>query len=364
MYQRILGRLNQLAVTVYKSFGSTMLALILLGLLSYLGGQAFFLVSTRWIVPAVVSPTDHRIVELSAQLAEQSVARDRIIAERRSIEAQIADADRQITAALEFQHRYREAMAGERSARTREQGRLASLRHEYERARSEVLASNQAYGDLARHRTGALHRAQLIDQEQYLTENHALAQLAESNLALAEEEAQLATRDDALARQLSGLRALVGGGGRGEGPLPPDLLMMDQQFVHSGLELARQARVTTDLEAEVADLDTDLARFNQLLETLRSSPYLEAIHSPITVAFVPYENEANAKPGTPVWGCTLLFLWCHPVGTVAKWIPGEVQQQHPVRRLQLRGNMITLSLNDPDASQDLLLHLGRAPLGF
>jgi hypothetical protein len=65
-----------------------------------------------------------------------------------------------------------------------------------------------------------------------------------------------------------------------------------------------------------------------------------------------------------VYGCALLFLWCHPVGTVAGIIPGEVQEEHPVRHLTLRGNMVTLSLSDPAAAHDRILHLGRAPLGF
>jgi len=362
MYQQVLTRLNQLAVALYKGFGSTMLGLILLGLLSYLGGQVFFLVSNRWTAPTVISPTDRRIVELSAQLAEQSVARDRIVAERRSIEGRIADAGRRIAAARAFQDQYRGAIASEQKARGRERHRLSAILRQFGRAQAEVLAANEAFGKLSRDRAGLLRQAQLIDQEDYVARNHALAQLAQSNLTLVEQQAELHTRRDTLGRQLQALRALV----RGDPapPLTPDLLMLAQQSVSGGLELASQERTQSDLKAEVADLDADVARFNQLLETLRASPYLEAVHSPLTVAFVPYENVAHAQPGTKVYGCALLFLWCHPVGTVARVIPGEVQQEHPVRHLTLRGKMVTLALTDPTAAHDRILHLGHAPLWF
>lgn len=360
MYQRLLTKLNQLAVGLYKSVGSVLLGLILLGLLSYLGGQVFFLVSTRWAAPTVISPTDRRIVELSSQLAEQSVARDRIIAERRSVEAQLADAGRRIAAAGELEERYRAALTAEQEARGRERRRLTALLRSFDRAQAEVVASNEAFGQLTRDRAGALRQAQLIDREDYLAQNHAAAQLAQSNLALAQQEAELRTRADTLRRQLTGLTALVHGAPR---PLlTPDLLAFEQLSTRGALELAAQRRTQKDLRAELVDLDADVARFNQLLEALRASPYLEAIHSPLTVAFVPYANLAHARPGDPVYGCSLLFLWCHQVGTVERIIPGEVQQEHPVRHLTLRGNMVTLALTDPAAAHDQILHLGRAPL--
>ena len=66
MNQQAANRVNAVAVNAYKALGTLLLCLILLGFITYLGLQAFFLLSRRWVAPTVVSRTDPQILQLNA----------------------------------------------------------------------------------------------------------------------------------------------------------------------------------------------------------------------------------------------------------------------------------------------------------
>ena len=52
--------------------GFAILTAILAGLASYLVLNLFYLFSTTWLQPAIVSPTDEKILHLSAQIAARA----------------------------------------------------------------------------------------------------------------------------------------------------------------------------------------------------------------------------------------------------------------------------------------------------
>jgi hypothetical protein len=56
------------------------------------------------------------------------------------------------------------------------------------------------------------------------------------------------------------------------------------------------------------------------------------------------------------------MVMCHRVGSVIEVLPGEITLRHPHRERQLRGRMIELSLDEPEAARDDVLFLGGAPL--
>ena len=72
MKEQIAAKLNATVVAVYKWIGMAALALILAGLVSYLGLQGFFVLSRSWVAPTIVSPTDRQILDLNAQIALQT----------------------------------------------------------------------------------------------------------------------------------------------------------------------------------------------------------------------------------------------------------------------------------------------------
>jgi hypothetical protein len=363
MNQQVTNKVNSLIVSVYKALGSVLLALILVGLVTYLGMQGFFLINRSWAAPTIVSPTDPNILQLNAQAAQQAASRDKLLSERRDVQARLEDARRTAEVERAFQRRFRTALAEQREARDRTLRQLASLRSEHQRTLKEVRLSNRAFAGLARGRTEALYGARLVDQEEHLTTQHHLAQMAQSNLALSESAVDLETRLDTLRRELRGLDAARAGldGGEAEGGTP-DVLLLEREYTRSELELARAEAAQLALEEDLRALEVAVARYDRLIASIQGSPYLRAFEGNLTVAFIPYDNLENAKPGTALYACAAKLLWCHKVGVVGEALEGEVAVKHPIRQHFLRGVMVELRLEEGGSAREQLLHLGGAPL--
>ncbi|MBJ6762836.1 hypothetical protein JGU66_18890 [Myxococcaceae bacterium JPH2] len=366
MNQRLANRINSIAVSSYKFMGSVLLGLILLGLLSFLSVHGFFLFSRSWLTPTIVSPTDPQILLLNTQAAQQESRRDELRARRREVTDQLVDAERTIHAERSFQQRFQVALKSERDARARMAQRLGVLHQEYRRTQQDIEEANRAFAGLSRTRSEALLTAKLLDREDKLTINHHLAQMAQSNLTLAQTSVELETRVETLQREMQGLSAAQNGLGKDavqEG-LTTDTLLLEREFTHSVLEEARAEATHKSLERDMQGLDDATARFEKLLETLKSSPYLKAIEQNLTIGFVPYENIHNAEPGTPLYACAAKVIWCREVGVVGPVLEGEVTIKHPIRQYMLRGVMVELELKDAPSAREDLLHLGRPPLLF
>jgi hypothetical protein len=369
MQQKVVNRFNTFIVAVYKAAGSLALAVILAGLASYLAVQGFFVVGHSWLAPTILSPTDERILTLNAKHMQQRVERDRLAAERRELEGKLAEAERVIATQRIFQERFAEAVRDERKARGRELQRLALLKGAYQTAEEEIVASNRAFSGLARVRADAMKDASLLTREGYLTQNYQLAQIASANLGFNESQSTLTTRMEALSREVDSLALVAaatgGAGGRG-GPvrLTTGVLMLEQERLKSELEVARAEQVRDATLASLASLDDAIKKYDTLLGAIEGSPYLRAIARNVTVAFVPYENLANAPEGTPLYGCSLGLLWCRQVGAVRDVLEGEVVLKHPVRHEMLRGVMVEVELQEPEWAREDLLHANRPPLLF
>ncbi|MBZ4329297.1 hypothetical protein NR800_11685 [Corallococcus interemptor] len=364
MNQQVANRLNSIAVSAYKFMGSVLLALILLGLMSFLAVQGFFLASNSWAAPTILSPTDPNVLALNAQAAQQESERDGLMARRREAADRLLEAERTASAERSFQQRFVVALQGEKRARDRLAKRLSALRQEYLRTGAEIAESNRAFSGLARTRTTALYGAKLMEREDVLTTNHHLAQMAQSNLSLAQETVDLDMRLDTLRRESQGLTAAENGLGRDAAAdgLTKDTLLLEREYTQSVLTLARADAQRKSLEEDVRALDDRIRRFDHLLQVVHSSPYLKALEQNLTVAFVPYENLPNARAGTPLYTCALKIFWCREVGVVGPVLEGEVSQQHPIRQYHLRGVMVELQLRDAPSAREPLLHLGHPPL--
>lgn len=360
MSQPLTQRLNTLAVSLYKTLGLVLLLLILTGLVSYLSVQGFFLVSRSWVAPAVVSPTDPEILQLNTQLAQQTAAREALLAQRRELQARREEAQRLVDTERSFQQAFLAALGQEHRARAEALRRLEALRSEHTRARQEITEANQAFSDMARPRADALYQAHLTHWEEHLTARHQLAQMAQVSLALAQREAELEERHAELRRELRGLAAALGRHGSEE--RTTQVLLLERELERSRLALARAEADLQGLAESQAALESAIARYDGLIASIRSSPWMEALERNLTVAFVPYDNLDAARPGQPLYACAVSLVWCRPVGLVRRALQGEVTVKHPVRQLLLRGVMVELELPEPRHAREELLHLGGAPL--
>ncbi len=361
--QKIVNRLNALAVSSYKLVGFGILAFILFGLVSYLGVQGFFFLSRSWVAPTVVSPADERVLSISATVAEHELSRGALLAERRELEARIAHEGRVASAEAKFRERFRRALSGEKAARWRELGRLRKVQAQLERERDGILASNRAFAALARDRADVLHGASLLEREAYLGTNRQLAALAQGNIDLAEREASLGLRVDTVRRELAGLAvAAAETEPPASAPSTVSVLKLERELASAGLERARAEGEVAQLQASIAAIDEAIGRYDALLASLRESALLKALDARLTVAFVPYENLEGAEPGAPLYACAAGPLLCHRVGEIRGVLEGEVQLKHPIRNRVLRGVMAEIRLEDERWVREEILHVGRPPL--
>ena len=129
------------------------------------------------------------------------------------------------------------------------------------------------------------------------------------------------------------------------------------------LELERQDATERQdvLRLKIKDLDGRLASQKKLVARLAASPYIRATTEKKVVAFVPYQNLSNVRPGVKLFGCDWGLIKCHAVGKVLSVLDGEVQDVHPHDDSVQRGVMVEIQLTDPEAAEQNVLFAGSKP---
>jgi hypothetical protein len=339
----------KLLVSAYRLLGFAILTIIVVVLIGYIATSAFFFMSSSWIQPMVVSPTDEKVLALEAKVAEHASARDEVAAE-------LAHIDRYIGVQQAFQTQFAAAIKADLGSRKAALARLRELSREYAGARDQIRRSNKAYADVSRKQLAQEYAAGLIDRGELMSGKHQLAQLTSSSLSLAERQADFETRAAALEAESRGLDAILSDRGVSDA-LSYDVLRIKQEYEMSRLETAKAIERRRALAAS-------LERKDAVLASLRQSPYLRASDATRNVAFVPYGNLGDVEPGAPVYGCALGMVFCGRVGKVVEVLPGEVVFKHPHREKTLRGRMVELALDDDEdaAAEDDVLFVGGRPL--
>lgn len=362
---QIINWLNSIIVSVYKTVGLGILVLILLGLLAYFTLQAFYLVNRSWLAPVILSPSHEKVVALNAQFVQQTQSRDLLDAQRLELEARLADADRIVSTQERFLAAYSVAVENERAATATELAEIEKLGLEAETVQREVDSTRRAYVDLARKDLGELFSSRIIDKEVFIGRNFMLAQTAQSKLESAKGHHALRSEKERLQRRS---RAISQAARRGpdQVSIPRhvvdyDVLVMEYQRAQALLELERARDSREAIRRGLEAIREAMTGYDRILDAIRNSPYLRALDSPVTIAFVPYENLKNCGKDVEVYGCHLGLLWCEKVGTVVGLLEGEVSVKHPRTNENLRGQMIELNLAGGPWSEKPVLHARRPP---
>jgi hypothetical protein len=340
-----------LIVSAYRMLGFGILTIIVVVLIGYIATQAFFFMSSSWIVPVAVSPTDERVVAVQAQLVEQQNSRDRIADE-------LKQAERAIAVQQRFQLEFAKAIKSDLEGRKLALGRVRSLANAASTTRKAIRSQNTAYARSSRRKMAEEYAAGLIDRNSMLSGNYQLAQISTSNLSLAERQAEFETRAAELEAQTRSLDAILHDAEtQSNVALSYEVLRIKQEYESSKLDLARSVEVRDTLKA-------NLERQDKVVKALRQSVYLRAVNDGATVAFVPYSNMSNVAKGKALYACKLGMVFCRKVGEVLDVLQGEVQFKHPHRDKTLRGNVVELKLDaqDGEAAADDVLFVGGKPL--
>jgi hypothetical protein len=200
------------------------------------------------------------------------------------------------------------------------------------------------------------YKAGLVNRGDLLNGAYQQGQIANSNLSLAERQAEFENRAASLEKESAALEGVLSKKANA-GVLSYDVLKIKRDYDTSRLETAK---ATEERKA----LQDSLERHDAILKSIGQSPQLRAADRRADVAFVPYSNFAGLKVGTPVYACAIEMVVCHEAGVVQAILPGEVTSKHPNREKQLRGQMVELALDDTDAAEENVLFFGRKPLLF
>ena len=274
--------LSKHVVTAYRLLGFGILTIIVIVLVGYITTTAFFYMSNRWIVPLAVSPTDDKVLALEGTLAERQNQRDQTA-------ALLDDAERQIIVQQAFQAEFAKAIQSDLADRKAALERVRELSVAAASTRVAIRRSNSAFASASQSRMAQEYQAGLIDRTAMLSGKFQLAQITNSNLSLAERQADYETRAIDLEAQTRSLEALLANRQTTD-PLSYDVLKIKQEFETSRLQT--QKAIDTRDTLKIA-----LARQDKLLATLKQTSYLRALDDHAQVAFVPYDNLEQAVEG-------------------------------------------------------------------
>jgi hypothetical protein len=299
-------------------------------------------------MPQVISPTDERVLQLSATLATQAGTRDKL-------QADYADAERVMVMQQQFLSDAKQAISDELADRKSELNGLLALNKSFQSTRAEVHSNGAAFSGLSRKRIAAEYGAHLIDRESAVAGAFQLSQIAAGNLSLAEKNVELDKRTADLMRETDSLAAIVAG--KPAARHSYEILRMLQDMKRAEVELAK-ARDNHDA------IGKSLGRYDQIVHTIQDSPYLRAAQKKDTIAFFPYDNVDKVKPGAPLYACAVGLFFCTRVGKVVTVLAGETLFKHPLNNTMLRGQSVQLQLDDPKTGERPVLFAGGRPVLF
>jgi hypothetical protein len=359
--------LNKFFTDAYKVVGFVILASILLGLASYFALNIFYLTSTRWVAPVILSASYEKVIRLNGELAQYMYRHDKLTVERRQISAQLAYIDDALRAQEAFRSQLRAAMESEMQASRAELAEFRQLVGNFDETDKLGSDALEDYEDVSYKKLTEEFEANLIDRQTFVDGAYSLSQVENARLTRKARKIQIDSRRTQLAREVAALETALDGASPAELPAKPpaaltfEVVTMLREFRSSELESAKLRAERKTLEETVAMLDESIARYDRLQDEIKNSPYLRAMEEQVAIAFVPYTNLEDARAGSEIYGCSLGMLWCRQVGVVESVLEGEVTAQHPLYNEKVRGQMVELDLSDPSWAEEEALFTGGAP---
>ena len=336
-----------LVITLYRVFAITVLYLVLGGILTYAFVMGFYAVSSSWAAPVILSAADEKSLDFRQKLVTSQQTIEDLKVDSSKLDSGIAEMIKHRAALLALAPQLQDAIAREQT-------------------------HNQATGP----QLAALDNQKQADN---LKTQSVLAQLREVESNINKDlAAGLITKGDAAA-QLSALNQAHGAytdSKIAEVLLTDSILQKTTTGTNSLDVLEKQA----ELRSEAAQLDIainvaqkqlheesqQIDRLRQAIATAKQSPYYLNASGGQTLyfAFVPYDNQASAVAGAPIYDCYLNMIACRKVGTVKQTFTGEEDTTHPIFKTLIRGFLIQMNLDHPDSAKSKTVFLGRKPLLF
>jgi len=334
-------------LTLYRVFAIATLYAVLGGILCYAFIMGFYAVNSTWAAPVILSASDEKSLDFL----------EKLVTSKQTLEDLRVDATR---------------MQSELNEMNSHRASLVALDPELQTAIARERSHDQLTGPELQ-ALDAQKQADNLKTQSILLQTQQLAARINKDLA-----AGLITKGDA-ATQLAALNQAQDAytdSKIGEVLLTDSILDKTTTGTKSLDVLEKQA----ELRSEIAELDVSvnvsekelqednrqIDRLHDAIDTAKQSPYyLNATGTNrLYFAFVPYDDQASAKVGAPIYDCYLDMVLCRKVGTVKQIFLGEEDIIHPIYKTQVRGFMIQMDLSHPNSAKSKTVFLGRKPLLF
>jgi hypothetical protein len=337
----------RLILATYRIFAIAALYAVLLGVIAYAFVMGFYAVNHSWAAPVILSATDEKSLDF----------REKLITSQQTIEDLKVDAAKMDSGVKEMRSHRDALLALE-----------PEIQNAIEREREHDRVDGPALTALDRQK-----RADNAQTKQVLAQLDGMQANIEKDLATG-----LITKADA-ASQMAALNQSSTSytDSRIAEVLLTDTVLDKTSLGSTTLEaLEKQAELRSEAaqldvaiqvaEKELTEDNRQIARLRDAITTAKLSPYyLNATgQNLLNFAFVPYDNQASATPGSPIYDCYLNMILCRNVGTVVKHFPGEEQAIHPIFKTQIRGFLIQMDLHHAHSAKSKTVFLGRKPLLF
>jgi hypothetical protein len=334
-------------LALYRVFAIITLYAVLVGILCYAFVMGFYAVNSSWAAPVILSATDDKSLDFMQKL----------VISRQSIEDLKVDIIRQQTTLAEMDQ-YRSSL----KALDRELQTAITSKLNHDKLTGPQLAELDAQKQADNRKT-----------QQLLAQIHQVEAQIKSDLA-----AGLITKGDAATQ----LAALNHADTDYTDSRIADLMLSDDVLDKTtiGTKSMEVLEKQAELRSDIAQLDVTLSvaekqlqednrqvdRLRDAITVAKQSPYYlnNSDGKQLNFAFVPYDNQANAKVGLPIYDCYLNMVFCRKVGSVKQEFTGEQVINHPIFKNQVRGFIILMDLSHPQSAKSQTVFLGRKPLLF
>ena len=337
----------KLVISLYRVFAVTMLYLVLGGILTYAFVMGFYAISTTWAAPLILSPVDEKSLDFRQKLVTSQQTIEDLKVDSQKLESGIAEMKKHRAALLALEPQLQEAIARERTHNRAIGPQLAALdtQKQADNAKTQTVlkqikeVESNINKDLA---------AGLITKGDATTQLSALNQA--ENAYTDSKIAEVLLTDSVLQKNTTGTDSL-------------DVLEKQAELRSEAAQLDVAINVADkQLQEESRQID----RLREAIRTAKQSPYYlnAAGDKTLYFAFVPYDNQASAVAGRPVYDCYLNMFACRKVGTVNQIFAGEETAIHPIFKTNIRGFLMQMNLDHPESAKSKTVFLGRKPLLF
>jgi hypothetical protein len=356
----LMNAANKVLVQIYKVVGLFVLTAILAGLASFFVLNIFFLFDTSWLAPVILSPSHPKVVELRAQVAQQTSHREKLEAERLELRAALRHTERSLKLHERHSGLQKRVVLAEAQTATEQAAELRVVEKRYAGVSRHLARSSGDYAKLASSLLDAHQGSRMIDRESYTRGRYLLSQVKMGNTSAKERQLEISWSVKSLDARADSFAAVAAGNHEGIRTL--DALNASSEIDQAQLELAALEDRKSNLEIQLTMLNGSIARYDSLLADIEDTPWLRAVDEKITIAFVPYDNLKNVAEGDTLFGCWMELVGCREVGKVAKILDGEFSAKHPLDNRDVRGQMVELDLRDQAAAQKNTLFARHRPL--